>query len=80
MNAEIYGLGWQPKHTFTTALWARLIPGFLVELRDGSCGIILRVDSLRGAFMVVTDGPQLQRVYCSLSHRFPPLPTSPSAA
>jgi hypothetical protein len=75
---EVYGLGWQPKHTFDRTLWARLVPGFLVELRDGACGIVMRVDSQRGAFLVITDDTQLQRVYASLSHRFPPV--SPPAA
>lgn len=79
MNSnELYGIGWQARHTFGASLWARLVPGFLVELRDGSCGIVMRVDSERGAFLVCVDGPQLNRVYARLSHRFPP-PSLPAA-
>lgn len=79
MAAEVYAIGWQPRHTFSPSLWARLVPGFLVELRDGSCGIVMRVDSRRGAFLVCVDGPQLNRVYASLAGRFPPPPNLPAA-
>jgi hypothetical protein len=75
---NLYAIGWQPKHAFGPSLWARLVPGFLVELRDGSNGIVLRVDSLRGAFLVCVDGSQLTRVYARLSHRWPP-PSLPAA-